>query len=519
MGTAPPGDLADELGKIGQYLSPAVGEDFLAIGVKFSSFEMIESFALLTASFGRPFQLDLLGFSTLIIPTPEEGDLTTPLAEAQLALEASFIPDEGFLGVQAQLTPASYVLSKACRLTGGFAFFAWFDGEHAGDFVVTLGGYHPKFAVPSHYPRAPRLGFNWQVDRCIFIKGEAYFALCAHALMAGGYLEANYHSGSVQASFKAGADFLIAWKPYRYGADIYVDLGAKVGWISVDAGADLHIWGPEFGGRAEIHLSIVSFKVSFGSASSRQAKPIDWRAFKRSFLPADDKICSVNVTGGLIRKSEWNGKTYAVINPKELSLSTHAVIPSNHAYRGQGTGSPINTGATNIGIGSMAVGSDDLHSAHTIRITRQDANGNDLPVEGDFKFTPIHKNAPSGLWGESLSPDLNGARFIENTLAGFQLTPAKPPKQPDETLTIDKCHLQDATTPAPRTYAWKTIPRYRPSSAGDSVRRSEVAGSVDANSSRDNLLQALGFDPTADVNVDPSIADAFTIAPQVMEVR
>ena len=43
----------------------------------------------------------------------------------------------------------SYMLDPDCRLTGGFAFCVWFEPhDDAGDFVVTLGGYHPAFTVP-----------------------------------------------------------------------------------------------------------------------------------------------------------------------------------------------------------------------------------------------------------------------------------------------------------------------------------------------------------------------------------
>jgi len=29
--------------------------------------------------------------------------------------------------------------------------------------VITLGGYHPAFQKPTHYPEVPRLGLNWNV--------------------------------------------------------------------------------------------------------------------------------------------------------------------------------------------------------------------------------------------------------------------------------------------------------------------------------------------------------------------
>ncbi len=88
--------------------------------------------------------------SNLSVPAADNGSSDVdPIAVVQMTLLATYDPAEGVLGVQAQLTQNSFVLSKNCRLTGGFAFYSWFSGAHAGDFVVSLGGYHPNFSKPA----------------------------------------------------------------------------------------------------------------------------------------------------------------------------------------------------------------------------------------------------------------------------------------------------------------------------------------------------------------------------------
>jgi hypothetical protein len=389
---------------------PSVGDTFLAIGIKFKSFKIVDSFALLAISFGNHFELNLLGYSSLIAPA-SAGPNVPPVAEAQLMLKASFLPDKGFLCVQAQLTPNSYILSKACHLTGGFAFYSWFAGsEHDGDFVLTLGGYHPHFLVPAHYPTVPRLGFNWQVSNELSLKGDAYFALTASALMAGGHLEANWRSGSVHAWFKVGADFLIAWKPYHYEINAYVDLGADVTFeffgtqhITIDVGADLHIWGPEFTGEATIHLWIISFQVAFGATASQKPRPIDWTEFKESFLhekPEKEKeydVCSIAVTGGLIGKDqEAKGDDLGVIDPKHFSLAVNTVIPLKEAwYECESFCGKIELGTRPLGqfgIAPMEVKAADLISRQIITIQH-----NDAPLrENTFEYSPIYKKVPVG---------------------------------------------------------------------------------------------------------------------------
>ncbi len=510
-----PDDLRAQLDLLREYIPPSSGDIFLAVGLKFTSFEIIDSFVLVTISFGHRFELDILGLSTLIVPTPEAGKTVSPLAEVQLALRASFIPDEGFLGVLAQLTSASYILSKDCHLTGGFAFYGWFSGPHGGDFVNTLGGYHPNFKPPAHYPQVPRLGFNWKVDSAITLKGEVYYALCAHALMAGGLLEATYNSGALQAWFKAGADFLISWKPYHYEAHIYVDIGGKLGFIEVDLGADLQIAGPEFGGKAEIHVFIFTVNISFGSDAPTPS-PISWSEFKTSFLPSDDKICSLSITEGLTKamggdkSKQPDAVEHWIIDPKYLSIATNAVIPTKTASAGADD-ITLDQADTSFGIGSMDLAAGGLTTSQTITITRDGAK-----CEDDFAYTPILKKAPAGLWGQALTPQLNEARFIENTVAGFEIKPAQPPT-PGETHAIDRRHLQYETEAIGEAYAWQDLTVFNPDGADEQARRATIEQTLQSSSAaRDTLLTSLGFQ-TSDVALDPSLADAFIVAPQVAE--
>src|SRR5258708_1655445 len=65
---------------------PSFGDYWLAVGVKFSSFKMAESFALFSVSFGSRLQFALLGFTKLIVPTGAPEDKCAVYAE--LAIRA-----------------------------------------------------------------------------------------------------------------------------------------------------------------------------------------------------------------------------------------------------------------------------------------------------------------------------------------------------------------------------------------------------------------------------------------------
>jgi hypothetical protein len=437
---APQGPAA-VLGALGRYVPASVGESFLAVGVRFTSFKIVDSFALLVGRFSHRFEIDLLGLSTLVAP-PSAGSATlrTPIAQAQLAIKATFVPDEGILGVQGLVTPGSYVLSRACRLSGGFAFFSWFkdqpgeDGAKAGDFVATLGGYHPEFVPPKHYPAVPRLQLQWQVNDRLAIKGSAYYALTAHALMAGGLLEAVWSDSDVHVSFTASADFLLAWQPYHYDARVSVQMHADITLhvfgthqLSFDAGAGLHLWGPEFSGTAEVHLSVLGFDVSFNvEFGDQQALPcaVEWTSFRQAFLPAD--LVGAAIEAGLVRSLERPDSAW-VVDPLGCRITVTSLVPVTAATH---LTSKVDD---RLGVSPMGVLAEQF--ASQLHVTVRNANGDDVSALFDFK--PIRKAMPAAMWGKPAvyevhgqrfvkPPALNGKPLIEEVLVGLALCPAVP---------------------------------------------------------------------------------------------
>jgi hypothetical protein len=499
--------LTEKLQQLEQYLPPSVGDIFVAAGIKFTSFKQIDSFALLVVKFGRRFEIDLLGLSTLTAPPPEAGKAVTPVAEAQLALKASFVPDEGFLGVRAQLTSNSYILSKDCHLSGGFAFYTWFEPHRqAGDFVLTLGGYHPKFIAPDHYPQVPRLALNWQVNSELHVKADAYFALTSSCIMAGAHLEATWHSGALRAWFNAGADFILAWKPYHYDVDLYIGMGVSYTFeflgnqtVTADLGANLHLWGPEFSGKATIHWSIISFTVSFGEKAPQELEPIDWKTFKTSFLPKSGQTCSTVVHQGMIRQLKADGTEADrwIVNPKEMVLAVSSAIPFNRvealATHVQLAEKDIEEKAKDLAIAPMGIDSN-LTSACSISITRDDGQ----PLKKDtFEVRPIRKPMPAGLWGKPnltddrkhlRPPSLNGAQLVENMLTGFEVSPIE--KQQAHARQIDREELQYTTKLIGDAYGWRDF-QLSASRGQEAWKAARTA--VGRREKREQLLKALGL--------------------------
>ena len=512
-------DPASALQVLADDIRPSYGQDWLAAGVRFASFEVVQSFVLLTVKFGTTFEIDLLGLSQASVP-PGAPD---PIANVELALLATFAPDRGFIGLSAKLTDRSYVFSKSCHLTGGFAFYLWFKDDPvsdapAGQFVVTLGGYHPFFIPPKYFPDEPRLGLDWKVSDALSISGGLYFALTPGAVMAGGYLNALFDAGIVRAWFKAHADFLLGWKPFYYQIGVGIDLGCTIRLpilictivITIEVGVDLELWGPPFGGTIVVHLLFISFTIPFGS-SSPAPLPIPWDEFTTSFLPAahpaststeskdvarrtfaaaadastpdqadpHQVVCSVRIGGGLLKDLsddpsigiDW------VVDPLHIELVVSTVIPAKQidliTKAGSTTTSltPHDT-VIEFGVGPMAVPAESFSSTLQITVDRLVEGKPDPAYDfahfgealGTHEWTlasePILRNAPKATWdttaafNRDVSVLNSGPLLLASTLQGVTLSAAE--GDVDATPPIPLETLQAAGDPPTASFRWSS---------------------------------------------------------------
>ena len=523
-------------------IPPKVGRIMLAVGIKFTSFKLVESFVLLVASFGDQFTLDLFGISTLISPPLPPGSskpLVPPLAQVRFAIIARFAPAEGILQVEGKILPDSYLFDRDCRLSGGFAFYTWFSGPYKGDFVLTVGGYHPRFQIPDHYPRVDPLALNWRISKNLSVKGSLYFALTASAIMAGGRLEANWKSGRIKAWYVAYAHFIVSWQPYFYDARIGVSIGASYSFrifrrtrrISIQVGADLHIWGPKFSGKARIRLRIVSFTVSFGSRSQQKPPALNWSEFKQSFLPSNQDVCTLTVESGLLRKIGEGNSEIFVVNPKDFALTASSVIPIKTREADQvsiqsQTAAGETPQTTTFGIAPMEVKNKDFtESKYHISLTKIDAGGREVSQESGLTCVPITKNIPAGLWGESNTTDPTREGLINNVLSGYTLKPAKPP-QPGVTQSIDRKNLAYDTESVENAYQWQPGSLVAKNEETNEDAREQKIGesltSKAAETARTRLLKGLGLSDAdiagidlADFKTPQGVERAFIVAPQL----
>ena len=423
------------------WVTPTTGETWIAAGVMFRSFELVLGRVLLVVTFGKDFEVTLLGLASMSLP---QGATSNAYAYVELQLEAVFKPNEGCFSIIGSLTRNSFLLTKDCRLTGGFAFCMWFGSNpHAGDFVVTVGGYHPAFVVPAHYPQVPRLGFNWPVGGGVTIKGGCYFALTPTAAMAGGSLEVLYQSGNLRCWFTAYANMMIRWKPFYFTASIGISIGASYRLnllfttvtVSVEMGARLNLWGPPTGGVVHIDWYIISFSVRFGAAPQDPGQlTLNWRDFQ-SLLPNDQPaphllkagaappstvVLDVNINEGLARQDS-SGRW--IVRADELVFTTQTAIPATE-LRISGKTLPLPAGApTKINIRPMK--QQGVTSIHSVTLTSI-ADNKEIDLTKWPAPVAQTSNLPEALWGAPISDSSTPsptAATVRNLATGIQFAP------------------------------------------------------------------------------------------------
>jgi len=415
------------------------GTFWFAAGVRFTSFVLLETVAVLAVEIGDDVEVALVGLSRAALPDPE-----FPIANIELALIARFSTAEGVLWVQGQLTDNSWLLNEDCRLTGGFAFVVWFARD---EFVFTIGGFHPRFAAPDYYPVVPRLGFNWNVSSALVIKGENYFALTSSCVMAGAKIEASYTTSTVWASLSAGIDGLVSWDPFFYDVEVYVRVSAGIKIrvcffacatikMSFSIGARLRIWGPELKGEATLELGPVEVTVRFGANPKDDDRAIPWSQFVAKYLvqenPAGESM-SMTVMKGLLApdpglKSDTDdgsaAKPWRVVPEFTLRFETRAA--SNEvSFPGGDTSFSVPIDLAPVGVTSVD---------STFRVTIRETGGAEIDEGLELEARVVSK-LPDGPWRyvarESRGPEAGTIDALTGVVVRAQLTIA------DDDILVD----------------------------------------------------------------------------------
>ena len=171
-------DPMGALHQMSKAMPPRRGSYWVAAGVKFTTFGLINTKALAYVALDRGFEVGLMGLMTMALPTPDEA-----LVSVELALLARYSTADQLLALRAQLTNNSWLISKDCQLTGGFAFYSWFGDKPS--VLLTIGGTGPNWIPRSRAPGARRAARRLPLVGGQRRRGQGRELLRHHAAPAG----------------------------------------------------------------------------------------------------------------------------------------------------------------------------------------------------------------------------------------------------------------------------------------------------------------------------------------------
>jgi hypothetical protein len=483
--------VQDLIAKADETFPATSGANWVAAGIVGNSFQMVNLTVLAMALLNQGFSLDLIGRADVAIPKGAKE----PVAEAGLLIKITVDPESGVIPVEGILTEGSYVLSKDCHISGGFAFYMWYGGQHAGDFVISLGGYRNGYEKPEHYPAPSRLKLSWKLSSELNVEGSLYFAMTPSCLMAGGDLQMVFEWKCVYAWFHAYTDILMGWKPYTYAIDIGISLGVKVNLklykVSLELGCDLSIWGPDFSGIAQVHLWIISFSISFGKCKQRPDDTISADEFCQSFLPEPEQKkqsaaaaasgayggLQVQFTGGIINERKVSAQgveenSVKVVNAQQLMLEIKSQVPwTTFQFNGQTNSFGIPEETEEIWIRPCNIKET---SQLVVKLQRKD----ETAMRAEWEQKVIVEKLPSALWADRA--------YTGETIScctGVSLNVAKNGEYRSRVCTREcKEDQKEENLPAPKQLPSKS---YDQTEAYDTV---EKIGSKDIDTKRKQFL-------------------------------
>ncbi|HEV7574746.1 MAG TPA: DUF6603 domain-containing protein, partial [Caldimonas sp.] len=407
----PSDDPMAELISLGDTFPIARGSFWFAAGLSFTSFALVDGVVVVSIEVGDGLEIALLGLARMALPRPQVA-----IVSIELGLVARFSSKEGVLWVQAQLTDNSWLLYQDVRLTGGFAFVSWFAGDKRGQFVLTIGGYHPKFHRDG-YPVVPRLGLNWRVGPFITVKGESYFALTSEAVMAGVRIEVSATFGPAWAQLILGADGIVFFDPFHFEVEVYASIRAGVTidvWIgeitiSISISAKVLVEGPKFHGIATFSVGPVDLEVEFGDAQQPPRPLLPWGDFVRKYLeeagPDTARVLAALTGKGALPSGTGPGgatdtavadgsadKPFEVYAEFEITLTN--AVPTRRVELGAAR---VVDKTPSAAIGLAPMGLAGVTTVLHVELTRD----SDLSAHIDAMQAEVHSapSFPLGVWG------------------------------------------------------------------------------------------------------------------------
>ncbi|WP_315971013.1 DUF6603 domain-containing protein, partial [Streptomyces buecherae] len=445
---------------LGEKVRPAAGQLWLAAGAEFGLYKTVQAQAVVVVQVSAS-DATVAVLALAAAQFPQQGK---PYACLTLGMQALYRVATGEIAVLGALDPArSYLVHPDCRVQGGFALCTWVPpSPQVGDFVFTLGGYHPAYRRPEHYPVVPRLGFAWSAGDAVSVRGECYAAVTPSMVMVGGKLKVAYAAGRVKAWLEAHLDAAVQWEPLTYDVSLGVRVGAEISYCGthrVELGATLHLWGPPTAGVCQVHLPLVpDITVRFGEQQRTRPRPLSWPAFHSTVLAGQQPQATVSdgllpqtVKGGT--RQTGGGREPVAVSTEGFTAIARTPVPCTQVrIRKSAKHTDLAPGGQGRAVGLRPMAEKDADTPCVVTL-KQGSQVVDLTDRSAWRVRVIHDRLPAAVFGAPLqggegpSPYGDG-EVLGPVLVGLRLVCAEPEIKAGDALDpVDKSRLDAGKGP------------------------------------------------------------------------
>ncbi|HSI76893.1 MAG TPA: DUF6603 domain-containing protein, partial [Lunatimonas sp.] len=161
-------------------------------------------------------------------------------------------------------------------LTGGFAFIL--DWGSNPQFLLAVGGYHPRYKKPARFPEIPRVNALIKKGEDIRLSCEFYQAITSNSYQIGFSAELVVNRGNARAYGFLGFNALLQFDPFYFETDIRISVEVSYRGRSF-FGIDMEfvLSGPEpwrARGYAKIKVLFFSLKIKFNISWGGEQKAV-----------------------------------------------------------------------------------------------------------------------------------------------------------------------------------------------------------------------------------------------------
>lgn len=204
-------------------------------------------------------RLILLGSVGMYLPNKA---IEKRLVELHIDVFGDFNFAESYVLIEGRLRDSHVV---GIKLTGGFAFVL--DWGREPQFLMSVGGYHPRYKKPDRFPDIPRLTASIKVGSSVNLTCKYYQAITSNSFQLGIRADLLVRVGSARATGLLDFNALLQFDPFRFMVDIRISVGISYRGRTF-AGVDLYFEfsGPKpwrAKGYAKIKILFFSLKVRF----------------------------------------------------------------------------------------------------------------------------------------------------------------------------------------------------------------------------------------------------------------